>query len=366
MQQGMLESLSQGRNNNLNLLRFIAASLVIYTHAFGVTGHGAAEPLVQLCGLSLGSWAVDVFFVVSGFLVTKSWYRREDLVGFLYARFMRIFPALWVAVFFCVFLVGPIFTSLPLVEYLSHIDTIKFLLENTTLIIKGVFTTLPGVFEEHPSISVNSPLWTLPFELKMYLLLAAFSVVGLTPHRAFLPPLVLVAFCGFVIAKLNLDSAVVPYEDFFRFLFFFFSGSLFYINRKYILISHVFAASLFLCLVSIFILTSDAEFKRLALALVTPYLVMYLSFSPDGWIRHFNKLGDYSYGIYIYGFPIQQMVYFASGPSSATLNFILSWVLCLAFAGISWHFLEKKALGLKMPNWLAMCGVWVSARIKRT
>src|SRR5690606_41809768 len=50
--------------------------------------------------------------------------------------------------FFCVFLVGPIFTSLPLVEYLSHIDTIKFLLENTTLIIKGVFTTLPGVFEE--------------------------------------------------------------------------------------------------------------------------------------------------------------------------------------------------------------------------
>lgn len=106
VQQGMLESLSQGRNNNLNLLRFIAASLVIYTHAFGVTGHGAAEPLVQLCGLSLGSWAVDVFFVVSGFLVTKSWYRREDLVGFLYARFMRIFPALWVAVFFLRFFSG--------------------------------------------------------------------------------------------------------------------------------------------------------------------------------------------------------------------------------------------------------------------
>src|SRR5690606_16697804 len=256
--------------------------------------------------------------------------------------------------------------SLPLVEYFSHIDTIKFLLENTTLLIKGVFTTLPGVFEDHPSISVNSPLWTLPFELKMYLLLAAFSVVGVTPHRAFLPPLVLVAFCGFVIAKLSLDPVVVPYEDFFRFFFFFFSGSLFYINRKNILISHVFAASLCFFLAFVFIFSGDKEFKRLALALMTPYLVIYLSFSPEGWVRHFNKLGDYSYGIYIYGFPIQQMVYFVSGPSSATFNFVFSWCLCLVFAGASWHFFEKKALSLKMPHWLAVCGVWVSARIKRT
>src|SRR5690554_8211041 len=107
----------------------------------------------------------------------------------------------------------------------------------------------------------------------MYLLLAAFSVVGLTPHRAFLPPLVIVAFCGFVIEKLNLDPAVVPYEDFFRFLFLIYSISFFYINRKYILISHVFAGPLVLRLVSFFILASDAEFKILALALVTPILI---------------------------------------------------------------------------------------------
>src|SRR5690606_1224304 len=76
VQQGMLESLSQGRNNNLNLLRFIAASLVIYTRAFGVTGHGAAEPLVQLCGLSLGSWAVDVFLWSA-----VSWLPRVGIAG---------------------------------------------------------------------------------------------------------------------------------------------------------------------------------------------------------------------------------------------------------------------------------------------
>src|SRR5690606_24658626 len=107
----------------------------IFTHAFGVTGNGKDEPLVQLCGLSLGSLAVDVFFVVSGFLITKSWYRRQDLVEYLFARFMRIFPALWLAVGLCVFVIGPLFTTLPAATYFTHIDTIKFLLENTTLLI---------------------------------------------------------------------------------------------------------------------------------------------------------------------------------------------------------------------------------------
>lgn len=366
MPQGTLANLSRGRDNNLTLLRFLAASLVIFSHAFGITHHGDWEPLYQLCGLSLGSWAVDVFFVISGFLITKSWYRRQNVVEYLYARFMRIYPALWVAVGLCVFVVGPAFTSLPLRDYFTHIDTLKFLLENTTLLIKGVFTTLPGVFETHPSDSVNSPLWTLPYELKMYLLLGACSLFGLTPRRFFLPLLISAAFAVFVIASLRLDADLIRHESMARFIFFFFAGALFYVYRARILIRRAYLIAVLIVLVGVFCLPITHELKRLSLALATPYLIIALAFGPAGVIRQFNRAGDYSYGLYIYGLPIQQVVLAMTGLEHALFNFAVSWVLCLALAAASWHYLEERALKLAMPGWLARLSQSRYLQLRRT
>ncbi|WP_369602004.1 acyltransferase [Hahella sp. SMD15-11] len=346
-----LDDFSEGRDNNFNLLRMIAATLVIFTHAFGITGHGQAEPLYQFSGLSFGSWAVDLFFVTSGYLICKSWHARQNLLRFLYARFLRIYPALWVSTLVIALIVGPLFTELRLKEYLLHLDTLKYLLENTTLLIKGVKTDLPGVFTAHPSADINSPLWTLPYELKMYLLLAALGWTGLLYRRGLTLALSMGAGILFALAYSRLVPELASWTEALRFVFFFFAGSSAWLYRKQIPLR----ASLLCAMVGGFIvfsfLTDNLAARRMALAVLTPYLVFWLACIPSGWIRHYNRLGDYSYGTYIYGYPVQQIIFALTG-GAVLSNFILSFMVTLSLAAISWHFLESRALRLPMPDFL--------------
>lgn len=331
--------LARGRDNNLNLLRFVAASLVLYTHAFATTG--GSDPMIKLCGISAGSFAVDVFFVISGFLVTKSWYRHHSLGEYLKARCLRIYPALWIAVLVCVFFVGPAFTQVPLKEYFSSVDTAKFLLENTTLLPKGVTITLPGVFTDGHSHHVNTPLWTLPYELKMYLAVAAFSLAGVTSKRWFLPLLVTASFAIFLLSGAApvgaTDSALS------RFVFFFFSGAFFYRFAGSISLRTSWAAAMAV-IVFLIAIPADPEQRRYLLALATPYLVMYLAFVPSGFIRQYNKLGDYSYGMYIYGFPVQQISVRLLDSHSTAINLAIAFCITLLLAALSWHIVESRAL----------------------
>mgnify|MGYP001324551613 CR=1 FL=1 len=261
-----LGRLSQSRDNNFLLLRFVAASLVVFSHSFGLTGHGEIEPLYQLAHFSLGSLAVDIFFVISGFLVCKSWYSRLNMIDYLFARFQRIYPALWVAVALCAFVIGPIFTRFPISQYLSHLDLYKFVIENATLLPKGVFTTLPGVFDEHLIASVNSPLWTLPYELKMYLLLAVMSIIGLTARYIFLPIFVIIAFVGFALAYAGWIPKLATATEWLRFLFFFFAGSLFYVKRERIYISSRLVAAVIILLAMAFTTFTNEDVRRLSVA----------------------------------------------------------------------------------------------------
>ena len=168
----------RGRNNNLNLLRFVAASMVLLSHSFALsTGTWQAEPLVNIIGMSLGSIAVDIFFVVSGFLVTGSMLSRKSVYAFLWARALRIYPALLIAILFCVLLIGTVFTTHPLNSYFLDSETQKYLLKNVIMVF-GSTGHLPGVFENLPfKNAVNGSLWTLPWELRMYVLMAMFGLL---------------------------------------------------------------------------------------------------------------------------------------------------------------------------------------------
>ena len=112
-----LDIAATGRDNNLNLLRFLAASAVVYAHAYGIQHATDHEPFNIVFGYGLGDFAVDVFFFLSGLLVCKSWLARQNVVDFVWARCVRVLPALWLSnVFFaCVF--GAFFTTLSLAEY---------------------------------------------------------------------------------------------------------------------------------------------------------------------------------------------------------------------------------------------------------
>src|SRR4249919_485571 len=143
---------SQGRDNNFNLVRILAAFAVLVSHSFplamGLIG-GMVEPLKARLDVTLGSIAVDLFFIASGFLVTGSLLTRKSIVEFLWARVLRIYPALLVMVLLVVFGLGLSFTTAPVSAYLSDTRTYLFIVKNSTL-IAGIAQKLPGVFVENP------------------------------------------------------------------------------------------------------------------------------------------------------------------------------------------------------------------------
>ena len=169
-----LSTLSRGRDNHLNLLRVIAASMVLVSHSFVlVSGNPASEPWHDLIGRSPGGVAVDVFFIISGFLVTGSLQRQGSISGYLAARALRIYPGLWVALLLTVLAVGLMgLSTLSTPAFFADGQTWRFLARNAVMVAGGE-GLLPGAFLGNPLPgAVNGSLWTLRYELRLYLLLA--------------------------------------------------------------------------------------------------------------------------------------------------------------------------------------------------
>ena len=345
-----LSDVVSGRDNNFNLIRFIAASMVIFFHAYPLTGtHGG--PLQSL-GLSLGHVAVDIFFVTSGYLVTGSLVNRENLLAFIVARILRIYPALIVAVLFCVFGVGLFFTTQPVGAYLSD-PSIYHFLRNNALLIEPLHWYLPGVFDDNIyKGAVNGSLWTLPYEIKMYVILAALgSLVFISPgiigRRTFRVLIVSMASIAMLAYLLNHALQYTKSFDFIftsRFIAMFFAGATCYLFRESILLS----VRLFVLLLAVLVYFSDAPSVFFILySLVLSYLVLFAAYVPAGRIRYFNRLGDYSYGVYIYAFPVQQSIAAMAAGVSAMTMAAIAWPITLLLAVISWHLIEKPMLAKK-------------------
>lgn len=345
-----LATLSTGRDNNLNLLRFTAATAVVYAHSFGVTSRTSSEMFYSVYGIGLGDIGVDAFFVVSGFLVTKSFFAK-DLRHFIWARIMRIFPALWVSSLLFVTAVGLFFSPLPATEFWSREDTISYLLKNATMLPgTGAQMDLPFAFDVvHREF--NTSLWTLPQELQMYMLLCLLGIVGALRFPLILVGVALVGATGFAgdicgwFHLLDVDRA--------RFIFLFFCGSSSYLFRDRVPMSRIYAAAGIAALVAVAIVTRNHVLHRLVLIAVLPFLTLWFGFVPGGRIRQFNRVGDYSYGIYILSCPVQFYLADRHRDLSPWGLFALSMMVVMPLAIISWRYLESRALAMPLPQWLA-------------
>jgi len=345
----LADCLAQRRDNFL-LLRLIAAAMVVFGHSYAMAQIPGLHDFIAMKGwapgLYTGSIAVEIFFVVSGFLVAGSYINRRDLKFFVRSRFLRIVPAFVVCVVICAFVIGPFVTSMPLVEYLSHRDTRGYVLKNISFTWLEWY--LPGVFESNPYPRVvNGSLWTLPAEVRMYVFLAVFGVLGLL-HRRWLFNLVLGT--TFVLAAWFLEPGIGLFrvDSYFRLAGLFALGTFFYVNRQSIPLDGYIAAAL---VVLAYLLHGTPHFLGI-FGLALGYGSLWFAYAPrlDG----FNRMGDYSYGVYLWGFPAQQCIAWVITAPTPMQVFAWAMPITLLIAIASWHWVEKPALKLKntpMHRW---------------
>lgn len=333
--------LHQGRENNLNLIRALAASAVVVSHSFAVsTGNAMMEPLRRVAGTSLGEIAVDVFFVISGYLISKSAMERS-WSDYAKARILRIYPGL-LAMLAIAYVATMAISRLPAEEFAKSPDTWWYFGSNAILFL-GILYTLPGVFEWNPMAStINGSLWTLVIEVRLYLLLGlatyALRAFGAGP-RVFRAAS-LAFLIGAAAAAVYWFGKGTP-ELYSRLVLMFAAGSVLF-HWRVPLGNQKAVATCFALVAGGLVLGPATRFVYLA---ALPYLVMSLAFMPSDFGRRYNRVGDYSYGIYIYSFLIQQFIAYLIPQVPAIIMLALSLPLSILAGAVSWHLIEKPAMG---------------------
>ncbi|WP_235977223.1 acyltransferase family protein [Bradyrhizobium archetypum] len=347
----VLES-KKGVGPGFDTLRIALAFSVIGWHSFHIA-EGEPHPLGDLHFFWFPGYAVlSMFFALSGFLITASAIRLS-LGNFILNRGLRIVPALLVEVVLSAIVLGAILTTLPLSEYFRSDGFWRYFGN----VVGFVSLTLPGVFASNPDHSVNLSLWTIPFEIGCYVLIAGL-ILGKCLHGPRLVLILCAAFGATAIAIYLADpgftsTSKLDWRNIFvgsgsRLFISFLLGIAIYLYRFEIEYSRRTAcACLLFCLV---VATVGPLPGALLNVLVTPalaYLTAYIGVSDLPKLPFFHR-GDYSYGVYLYGYPIQQTIV-AVWPShiNVAVLFVLAAFATTAFAMFSWHVIELPILRLR-------------------
>jgi peptidoglycan/LPS O-acetylase OafA/YrhL len=331
------------KTNNFLALRLAAASLVIYGHAFalGAPCASCTDVFSRYTHYHYsGDIGVSIFFVISGYMIVGSYDKRRDLLAFLKMRLLRIVPAFWMCLLLMV-LLGAKLTRLPLSQFLASSETWQYLKTNG-LFLCGQYG-LPGVVlttSKNYGAVMDGSIWTLFAEVRLYLVIAIVGACGILSHRHAANLLIL----GLVLIGIFIPERLPflgTYDGNWRLAAFFAVGAFLYINRDDVPMSW---GLLGLLLLASYLSAGGPNFEVFAGAFIA-YGVMMLGYAPrmplPSWVE------DYSYGIYIYGWPIEQVIrhrFPAVGPyRMAFAALILSWIT----GALSWHCLEKHMLRLK-------------------
>jgi peptidoglycan/LPS O-acetylase OafA/YrhL len=351
--------------NNFDLLRLFAAIFVVFGHSFDLLR--LPEPLGSVVPAGWGYVGVLVFFSISGFLVSRSWVSDPRLTSFAIKRALRLLPALVVALVLSALVLGPLVSTESSQAYFQNPATKGYIIENA--VMQSDYQ-LPGVFLHNPyPAAVNGSLWTLPLEVKAYTFLALLGFIGLLTRGRIL--MIGVAALGVVacvtawqasvpgmpyfiasLVNIQVNPVLVHYAKLGAFTLFaemfaaFTVGAALFALRRWIPL----VWQLGLCAAVAWGVTTIAfhgsKFETSTVVLA-PYIVLCLAYLSVGWIRLPRLFGDYSYGIYIYAFPIQQTVVDLLHPSSGWILFVVSLPITFIVAVVSWHAVESRALDLK-------------------
>ncbi|WP_141501871.1 acyltransferase family protein [Paenibacillus luteus] len=327
------------RENNFDLIRLFAAILVVFSHSYPLTlGSNASEPFIKLTNgqETFGGLGVSIFFIISGFLITYSFERCANVYEYFRNRILRIYPALIVLILFTVFILGPILTTIGGKAYFSNPATLRYL---ESFMLVNMQYSLPAVFENNPyPNAVNGSLWTLWYEFFFYIVVAVLGSLKMLKKVVIVPLFLLVLFVAY---KIDSTVAVFQYFELFKY---FSMGMIVYLFRDDIKLNRYAALLSGIALT----LLAWSGYYKLGFILCGTYIIFYLGFGVKKVIKKFQEKGDFSYGMYIYAFPIQQIVsLLLIDHITPFYNFVIATPITLAISIFSWYQIEKKSLQLK-------------------
>ena len=335
------------RSNNFNLLRLLFAVLVLLSHAPEmVDTDNHRELLYRFFGTSsLGAVAVDGFFLLSGCLIVQSWQRTPDLRDFMKKRVLRIYPGFVVASLVSALIVGPL-AAVP-AAYFAHFNLLHFL--KSVLFLQQPST--PPVFSGKFWPMVNSSMWTIAFEFRCYLLVALWGICGLFRRTglwlALTATVLLLSFFPGLFTGIRFPGGSVLIGDpvaLIRLMSFFCVGGCFALFRERIALKPLWAmlsaGLLFACMFS-------EKTALLGLATFGAYLLFWFAEVQSPLLARFRRLPDISYGVYLYGWPVERLMVWYFPGISPWLVFALACVFCTGLGLASWFGVERPFLKLK-------------------
>jgi peptidoglycan/LPS O-acetylase OafA/YrhL len=353
------------KNNAFGVLRLALAVAVVFSHCLALGGF-ARDPLETLTRgrYHIGLVSVAMFFVLSGFLISRSAAGSSSVRRFLWHRFLRIFPGYWVCLFICACVFAPLMSyvesdSLTRIFSSQTNSPQSYMLNNAGVLhlsgfsIEGIVMFRPnsiaGLLRHNPVPGVfNGSLWTLPYELGCYLAVAAVASLGVLRRARHPVPVVFAGlWCLHAFDCFNPEAfrrwfPYVGMQQLVMLSLFFCAGCICFLYCDKI----PFSRRLFIgALVAVGIALPAGMFGLIA-PIALPYAFLWLAFSLR--LARLDARGDYSYGTYIYGFPIQQGFALIGLPESGfAVYFGCSLLATLLMAIFSYRWVEAPCLRWK-------------------
>ncbi|GAA3621237.1 acyltransferase [Flavivirga jejuensis] len=325
---------------------------MVISHSYPLSGSSeSAQWIYKVTNgqIVLASIGLNGFFVISGFFIFQSLQRSTNLKIYFKKRFLRLFPGLFVVLLLSVLLVPFIYEqSIPL---FSNAEFYTYIPNNMSLY--NFQSSIKGIFDHNPYHSINGSLWTLRYEFSLYVLLA---ILFFFRKNKLIVKMML--FMSFIILFFTYTLFLDRFSGAFvfgmqgyhilNFSAFFISGSLLASLGFDKVISKgtlFFTSSIFISCLVVFVLIYFNYYNNFK-HIIFPIVILLIGYMPIPVLKNFQKIGDLSYGIYIYSFPIQQtLMYFFNFDLYELI--IYSILVSVTFGYLSWHLIEKKALEYK-------------------
>jgi len=350
-----------GRDNRLTPLRLVLAAAVLVEHAIIVTHGPELPPPLMINGWSLSYTAVNAFFILSGFLIADSLEHRANVFTYVASRALRILPALVLLSLAAVLIIGPVVTSLDAAEYwtrpqtwLYPVQVLGFL--DTSQGPAGIYADLPRAGE------FSATLWTLRYEVIAYVAAAAvfFSPIpwGRWSHLV-LFGLTSVAFLGLALLWVEAPPLIMSAA---RLSTAFTLGMVVHGWRDRLPLAPLIAA----VALPLWLLSGDAPWAEHVMNVMIASALFWIAFARLGGLPTASRIPDWSYGIYIWHYPIMQTVLFFHPSASPLLVGAIAVPVTALIAAMSWFWVEKPSLTHKAAfgSWLQ--SVWRGRRTSAT